>query len=89
MLYRQKSKTDIMSMFKSLERNLMVLLCSNYYQDILIETEKIMVMRNKAAGLWIFLTNYSLKYSNNPRIRTWIFQFSLNRFLYKWYLKEI
>ena len=30
-----------------------------------------------------------LKYSNNPRIRTWIFQFSLNRFLYKWYLKEI
>lgn len=63
MLYRQKSKTDIMSMFKSLERNLMVLLCSNYYQDILIETEKIMVMRNKAAGLWIFLTNYSLKYA--------------------------
>lgn len=55
MLYRQKSKTDSMSMFKSLARNLMVLLCSNYYQDILIETEKIMVMRNKAAGLWIFL----------------------------------
>lgn len=55
MLYRQKSKTDSTSMFKSLARNLMVLLCSNYYQDILIETEKIMVMRNKAAGLWIFL----------------------------------
>lgn len=63
MLYRQKSKTDSTSMFKSLARNLMVLLCSNYYQDILIETEKIMVMRNKAAGLWIFLTNYSLKYT--------------------------
>ena len=37
-------------------------------------------------------TELSLKlsnYSNNPRIRTWIFRFSLNRFLYKWYLKEI
>ena len=30
-----------------------------------------------------------VKYSNSPRIRTWIFQFSLNRFLYKWYLKQI
>ena len=29
------------------------------------------------------------EYSNNPRIRTRIFRFSLNRFLYKWYLKEI
>ena len=29
------------------------------------------------------------KYSNSPRIRTWIFQSSLNRFLYKWYLKQI
>ena len=26
----------------------------------------------------------SRKYSNSPHIRTWIFQFSLNRFLYKW-----
>ena len=30
-----------------------------------------------------------LSYSNSPRIRTWIFQFSLNRFLHKWYLKQI
>ena len=29
------------------------------------------------------------RYGNSPRIRTWIFQFSLNRFLYKWYLKQI
>ena len=28
-------------------------------------------------------------YSKNPRIRTWIFSVSLNRFLYKWYLKQI
>lgn len=52
-----------MSMFKSLARNLRVLLCSNYYRDILIDTEKIMDMRHKAAGLWIFQTNYSLKYT--------------------------
>ena len=33
--------------------------------------------------------NRQTKYSKNPRIRTWIFSVSLNRFLYKWYLKQI
>ena len=29
----------------------------------------------------------SRKYGNSPHIRTWIFQFGLNRFLYKWHVQ--
>ena len=41
---------------------------------------------------WIDTENYphhKMIYSKTLRIRTWIFYFSLNRFLYKWYLKQI
>ena len=42
---------------------------------------------NQIHGFRIDYGKFILKYSNNPRIRTWIFQFSLNRFLYKMVLK--